>query len=129
MTLVTEWATYPHFTAAEMACRCGCGALPDPDLMHWLESVRTSYGYPMVVISGARCEKHNAAVGGAADSMHVRGLAVDVSVHGIMAMSLIGVAKLWGVQGLGLMQHGPVEKRYVHLDIGKREAPTLWTYP
>ena len=132
MSLVAAWpepAKFPNFTAAEMACRCGCGCLPDPALMEWLQKVRFSYGFPMRITSGARCEKHNAAVGGAADSMHVQGMAADVAVYGPRAMSLIGVAKLWGVQGLGLKQHGPQAGRMVHLDIGSREMPTLWTYP
>ena len=83
----------------------------------------------MHITSGARCAKHNAAVGGAEDSMHLIGMAADVAVYGPRAMKLIGVAKLWGVQGLGLKQHGPVADRFVHLDIGQRETPTCWTYP
>ena len=130
MTLVTSWPEphrWPSFTVAEMACKCGCGSLPDPVFMDWLQHVRNSFSNPMPITSGARCPAHNAAVGGAAESAHMLGMAADVSVSGHAAMRLIGVAHLWGVKGLGLKQHGP--SRMVHLDIGPRETSTVWTYP
>lgn len=130
--LVREWPEpnkWPNFKASEMECRCGCGMLPDPKLMEWLQWVRNSLRQPMPVTSGARCPEWNAKIGGRPGSQHVHGMAADIAVHGLAAMNLIGVAKLWGVQGLGLKQHGPVEGRFVHLDTGPRSTPTLWTYP
>lgn len=130
--LIQQWDAaeaakrWPHFSVAEMACKCGCGALPDPDFMAWLEFVRGSYGKPMTITSGARCLDHNAKVGGAMESMHLKGMAADVAVDGPGALALIGAAYLWGAKGIGVKQHGGMHM--VHLDIGPRETRTLWTY-
>ena len=116
-----------HFRRDEMECACGCGMVPTPEFMQWIEGLRKAFGSPMLITSGARCAKHNEDVGGAPDSMHVKGLAADVRVAGAAAFKLIGLAHLWGVKGLGVKQHGPT--RFVHLDIGPRETPTVWSYP
>lgn len=43
-----------------------------------LDPLREAYGKPIIVTSGYRCPKLNAAVGGAASSQHVRGEAADI---------------------------------------------------
>ena len=43
-----------------------------------LEPVRARYGAPIKVTSGYRCKQLNAAIGGAANSQHCLGQAVDV---------------------------------------------------
>ena len=134
MSLVTEWpadhaAKWANFAPSEMRCKCGCGCLPDPEFMGWMQKVRLAYAMPMRITSAARCQRHNIAIKGATESMHLQGLAADIAVNGPAAMKLIGVAIRGGVQGLGLKQHGPQAGRIVHLDIGPRETPTCWTYP
>jgi len=48
-----------------------------------LEPARQRLGKPIMVNSGFRCQVHNAAVGGASSSQHMRGEAADVrSVQG-----------------------------------------------
>ena len=42
-----------------------------------LELVRIALGRPIIITSGYRCPALNARVGGAANSVHTRGLAVD----------------------------------------------------
>ena len=42
-----------------------------------LERYRTALGQPVHILSGFRCPKHNAEVGGAPFSRHMMGLAVD----------------------------------------------------
>ena len=44
-----------------------------------LEPVRERLGKPIVVNSGFRCPIHNAAVGGVANSQHMKGEAVDIT--------------------------------------------------
>lgn len=44
-----------------------------------LEPVRELLGKPIVVNSGFRCPVHNAAVGGVANSQHMKGEAVDIT--------------------------------------------------
>lgn len=43
-----------------------------------LDPLREAYGKPIIVTSGYRCEKLNRAVGGAANSQHVKGEAADI---------------------------------------------------
>lgn len=43
-----------------------------------LDPVRGLFGKPIKVNSGYRCEKHNAKVGGARKSQHMRGQAADI---------------------------------------------------
>jgi hypothetical protein len=43
-----------------------------------LDPAREQYGKPVCVNSGYRCASHNAAVGGVANSQHMRGEAADI---------------------------------------------------
>ena len=72
-----------HFSPAEFACKCGCGAgieKMDPAFLTMLDEARDVAGIPFVLVSAYRCPKHNRApdVGGVEDSAHVRGHAADI---------------------------------------------------
>lgn len=43
-----------------------------------LDPLREAYGKPIIVTSGYRCQRLNAAVGGSASSQHVKGEAADI---------------------------------------------------
>lgn len=63
---------YPHFTEAEMRCKCGCGLLRfHPGYMDELVRLRKALGLAMTVTSACRCKAHNKAVGGHPSSLHV----------------------------------------------------------
>jgi uncharacterized protein YcbK (DUF882 family) len=67
-----------HFTASEFACpHCGVAVVRDP-LVNLLERIRAIDNAPLHVVSGYRCPVHNAAVGGATNSMHMYGAAADL---------------------------------------------------
>jgi len=67
-----------YFKRKEFECKCGCGfAAVDTELLKVLTDVRETFGVPLVITSGNRCAKHNANIGGAPNSSHVLGLAVD----------------------------------------------------
>lgn len=76
----------PNFRASEFACR-HCGQLPpngmDPALIDVLQRIRDHYGVPVTINSGYRCPTHNAAVGGASNSQHMKGTAADFVVRGV----------------------------------------------
>ena len=63
-----------YFKAIEFACRdhCGLDAF-DPKMLKILNEVREELGFPIIITSGCRCEKHNAAIGGAKHSTHLPG--------------------------------------------------------
>lgn len=54
------------------------GLWMDEALMRRLDALRDKLGYPLVVSSGFRSRRHNLKVGGAPDSAHCLGLAVDL---------------------------------------------------
>ncbi|MBR1645204.1 MAG: N-acetylmuramoyl-L-alanine amidase [Selenomonadaceae bacterium] len=70
-----------HFHASEFVCPCcGTGNIK-PRLIELLEQLRAKVGnFPIHVNSGYRCPKHNAEVGGVANSQHVFGNAADITI-------------------------------------------------
>lgn len=72
------------FIEKELCCKC-CGQLPpyarenmEALVCEVLDPARERLGMPIVVNSGYRCPKHNAAVGGVTNSQHLRGEAADI---------------------------------------------------
>ena len=74
-----------HFKREEFACKCGkCGQdTVDVVLIEILESVREHFGVSVRLTNANRCAKHNAEVGGATNSQHLKGRAADIQVEGI----------------------------------------------
>lgn len=111
------WAGIPNFTRREFGCKCGrCGGYPaEPDqmLVGLLQDIRCDLDTPMVISSGVRCESHNAAVGGVADSRHLRGKAADVMAVGISGQTLLRRAQRDSRTRYAYIIDGP----YVHIDV------------
>lgn len=123
----------PHFSVAEMRCPCCAVCDMDARFMVWLENLRVKFGRPMIVNSGFRCTRHNAAVGGGPNSAHLHGWAVDIEASFEYAHALIGAALAMGARGLGVAQKGGDRERYLHLDmmVGggiMPRRPTVWSY-
>jgi len=73
-----------HFKPEEFMCHCGCGENKvNPKLIELLERIRISFGKPIKIVSGHRCEKHNKECGGKPHSQHLLGNAADIQVEGI----------------------------------------------
>lgn len=53
-----------YFTPNELACECGCGAMPSIELQHFADRVREEWGGPLLCMSGARCKAHVTALRG-----------------------------------------------------------------
>ncbi|MDR1020422.1 MAG: peptidase M15 [Synergistaceae bacterium] len=76
---LNDFPVSPHFNLREFECRCcGCVKLSGK-LILMLEEFRSALGRPVVITSGYRCPRHNAAVGGARRSLHLTGRAADMS--------------------------------------------------
>lgn len=114
-----------NFARAEFRCRCGCG-LDDvaPLLVDSLQAVRDILGRPVIVTSGCRCGKHNAAIGGARNSLHVRGQAADIRVGGMTPREVYhtAVRRVPALAGVGVSDQG----NFLHVDI--RIRPARWCY-
>lgn len=103
----------PHFTRKEMACR-HCGEEYDwPEFMVRLEMMRSAVKAPLRILSGHRCALHNARVGGAPLSQHLK-LAADIALDRHKPAALLVAAKEAGFTGFGLYQS------FLHIDLGRR---------
>lgn len=108
-----------HFSLREAACQCGCGMLPDIESVRRIETLRDRFGRPMKVLSWARCKRHNQSVGGAPESYHVLGRAIDIETpDAAYRYKLIAAAIASGFNGIGVYSWG------VHID--DRPVPTMW---
>ena len=122
----------PHFDAKELACRCGCGMLPQQDFMDKVEILRVRAGFSMPVTSAARCPTHNAEVSHTGRSgPHTTGRAIDIAVSGSRALELVRMALASGFTGIGVNQKG--DARFIHLDdLPNKDGqprPHIWSYP
>lgn len=120
----------PNFTPAEMACKCGCGkADMDHAFMLKLQAVRDVVG-PLVVSSGYRCSKHNAAVSSTGlNGPHTTGKAADLRCFGKQAHEVLVQAMFHYFTGIGVAQKGPRNSRFIHLDtLTPDEGPRPWCW-
>lgn len=112
-TVVWRW---PNFSSEEFACR-HCGQRYHwPHFMDKLQAARLSVGRPFVILSGHRCSLHNARVGGAPLSQHLR-LAADISTHGHDKAALLHACENAGFTGFGFYP------TFLHIDLGR---PRRW---
>lgn len=117
-----------HFNERELACKCCGKSKVDPRLVGGLELLRGMVSShlgrdtPLVINSGYRCPKHNKAVGGAADSQHLKGTAADVRVPaGMTAANFAELAShvdVFRSGGIGTY----VDQGFVHVDVRKGKA-------
>lgn len=96
----TFWPEIKHFTRNEagIACPCGrCGGFPvEPveRLMRNADAAREHFGRPAIPSSTVRCAAHNAELpGSAANSLHMRGKAMDFSIRGIGSETLLAYVR------------------------------------
>lgn len=121
----------PHFSAGEFRCKCGgryrtCrGVLVTRGLLTSLEALRLlAYQDGLPIVSGYRCEKHNAAVQGAAGSQHLYGRAADVP--GVLRIEAARSRRLFS--GLGYVA---ATRLVVHVDVrpgASVSTPVTWAY-
>lgn len=110
-----------HFHMLEAVCR-HCGRIPDQDVVEataaWMEEVREVLGNrPLHATSWCRCPVHNANVGGAPASYHMKGVAVDFTARGLSAREVQKILKKH--QGKGKLIGGlGTYKSWTHVDRG-----------
>jgi len=136
----------PFFSYTEFRCRCDhCQSqfseytsiddfyfwYKTPEFKSFMEqlmAMRIKLGFPMVINSGYRCPDYNDSLyqndGKHLNGPHTKG-AADIAVHHERMCVLVKEATSREM-GIGIKQHGSVEKRFIHLDnLGFR----IWTYP
>ena len=94
----------------------------DPAALTRWEQVQGAFGRQLPIISGARDDEHNKAVGGAGDSQHLAGngsKAIDIDVSDLSQperVRLIETASAMGFTGIGVYNNS------LHFDTGTRRA-------
>ena len=110
----------PHFSKAELACRC-CGRLKvDPRLIEGLEALRILAAEPIVIHAGCRCPAHNRAVGGVPNSEHTRGLAADIHIPGLNLQQMYDLAS--EVPQFAQGEIGAYDSNFLHVDVRDHRA-------
>lgn len=150
-----------HFGWHEVRCH-HCGKLPPVRIMqsetfhavgYLAGIIREALGRPLRAGSWWRCAKHPIEQAKPEPGAHFFGLAVDLEMCGsepytaIKAIQEVEEDRVWprpknallrlcqGRVGIGLMQHGPHDRRYMHVDVAGNHArwcdirPWIWTYP
>lgn len=127
-----DWSKYPNFTEAEFVDHESGECAMNEDFMVILQSIRTKFGKPMIINSGYRSKNHSVERIKPTPGEHTFGMAADISIHGLDALTLIKVAINNGVRRVGVNQKGDTSQRYIHLGIGDRFfeqfPPGIWSY-
>ena len=97
----------------------------DPEFMRRVQVLRDIVGFPLLPVSGFRCQKHNTSLkGAAAGSQHLYGKAIDIRVRdltGSRRYLLIKTAFDLGFGGIGIGK--------VQLHVDSREGTGVsWGY-
>lgn len=105
----------PHFSRREFACRSGVQTIipVDAELLNVLEELRSHVCFPITITSGNRTMQHNAAVGGANNSLHLVGMAADIQVKNYKPKQIADLLHGWYPYSYGI---GLYEK-HVHFDV------------
>lgn len=114
-----------YFNDSEFVSK-GNGQLPDggmnPELIERLDALRELAGEPIYVTSGYRDPEHNAAIGGAPNSFHTRGMAADIYCDGLSIDQLADLAVDVGFRGVERND----AMQYVHVDV--RPDQYFWRF-
>jgi len=114
---------FTHFSDREMDCHCGCGKTVSPELLVRLEALRGMLDRPLPVNSGARCETYNRQVKGKLNSLHLKGLAVDLACRdGVLRSLIVRAAVALGFNGIGIAE------TFVHIDLRPESERVLFLY-
>lgn len=106
-----------HFLLGEFASKCGSNQiLLHHALITGVQAIRTATGGALRINSGYRSPSHNASVGGSAKSLHMIGLAADISSDTHSPEQLAHIASKLG------MVARPY-RTFCHVDVGQ---PRTW---
>lgn len=116
--------TLAELTLSQTAARLNLDNSPSPEALAnlkrvatLLEQIRTLVGKPVLVSSGYRSPAVNKAVGGAANSAHVLGLAADINCPGVTPAALAHLIKCSSIRFDQLILE---YDRWVHIGLSEK---------
>ena len=115
------WDTIEFFTREEFKCKCGgryCGGYPaqmQQEVVQVADRARKYFGRPGYVVSGLRCQQHNANQGGVVKSQHMYGEAIDLRIEGVSGDELLSYVR----QQPEIRYAYKINSTNVHFDIPK----------
>ncbi len=116
-----------YFKPAEFTCKCSnldCDAVvPQQILLSRLDELRARMGIPLSITSGCRCIEHNKAVGGATNSAHIYGLAVDLDTSKLDSVEKLKIFSI----SLDLFEGVGIGQTFIHVDL-KHATKLRWEY-
>ena len=124
---------WPNFSFDEVKCSHTGFCFIDPDVMDKLQEIRYEVG-PITISSAYRAAAHPAEAKKVRPGSHPTGKAFDIVCCLGEAHDILYWAMRLGFTGIGVKQHGPMDKRFLHLDFIETEdnfhapRPTLWSY-
>lgn len=128
----------PHLSWRELACRDRLRTpypldyRTDPTRLPVLgeafEALHAQVGLPLVVTCGYRTPAHNRQEGGAPNSQHVVGRALDIRVpEGWAPEALAAVARgIEAIKGVGWYPARPGRRAFIHIDVRLGDHRPTW---
>lgn len=119
-----------NFKVKEFACDGADEIMIDGTVVKWLQAARNKFGAPLYITSGYRTCAHNQAVGGAKNSYHMSGMAVDHNARNkVSVMRLARFYERLGVPGIivypTFVHIDSRTKKYYSSDSGKSACTTF----
>ena len=113
MSIINDFQISRHFNLQEYASPDTDEVKIDCRLPDIGEQLRKELECPLTVTSGYRTKAHNKRVGGAKNSYHIKGLAMDIKpIGGSLRTLFIKATKMKDVGGLGWY-----EDSHIHIDL------------
>jgi zinc D-Ala-D-Ala carboxypeptidase len=109
---------WKDFSPRELACKGTGLLLLDTDAMNKLQALRTRLGKPLIITSAYRSPQHNKAVGGAKNSLHMKGIAFDVRMDNHDPYEFEKAARAVGFTGFGFYR----KSGFMHIDTGPERS-------
>lgn len=104
-----------NFKVREFACKDGSDKLRiDCELVTLLQCVRNTFDKPVIITSAYRTETHNKKVGGAKNSQHLSGKAVDFYIKGVSLAKIKDVLETIIPSRGGIIVYN--KKGFIHVD-------------
>lgn len=120
MKYINDFQIAPDFNLQEFVSPDTQEVKIDSRLVTIVQLIRYRMGCEVIVTSGYRTEEYNRKIGGALHSLHMEGLAADLSPknHDLVRLFKIA-AEFEEIRGLGIYE------RHVHIDLRETER-LIW---